>query len=133
MYVSKSMTFSTPHKCHSRNGLFLQDWNLMKRTTTYPGFEPGTFGLISSQHTSLFVLLPSLPIFLEICSKISILVENLYFHDCQGPQMILFDILLWETVKALATFVTLSLWAVRLWWLCSVINNEHDEQSTNIC
>jgi hypothetical protein len=38
----------------SRHGFFLQDWivnlmlNLVKRTMTYPGFEPGTFGLAVS-------------------------------------------------------------------------------------
>jgi hypothetical protein len=48
MYASKSMTFPSPHIGHSRHGFFLQDWivnpmlNLLKRTMTYPGFEPGT-------------------------------------------------------------------------------------------
>jgi hypothetical protein len=57
MYVSKSMTFSTPHIGHEvrmRHGFFFfsQDWivnsmlNLLKRTMIYPGFEPGTFGLV---------------------------------------------------------------------------------------
>jgi hypothetical protein len=41
--------FPTPHIGHSRHGFFLQDWivnpmlNLLKRTMTYPTFEPGTF------------------------------------------------------------------------------------------
>jgi hypothetical protein len=55
MYVvSKLMTFPTPHIGHSRHGLFLQDWlvnpmlNLLKRTMTYPGFEPRTFGVAVS-------------------------------------------------------------------------------------
>jgi hypothetical protein len=48
------MTFSTPHIGHSRHGLFFTRWianqmlNLLKRTMTYPGFEPGTFGLAVS-------------------------------------------------------------------------------------
>jgi hypothetical protein len=48
------MTFSTPHIGHSRHGLFFTRWivnpmpNLLKRTLTYPGFEPGTFGLAVS-------------------------------------------------------------------------------------
>jgi hypothetical protein len=43
MYVSKSMTFSTPHIGHSRHGLFFTRWivntmlNLLKRTMTYFG------------------------------------------------------------------------------------------------
>jgi hypothetical protein len=51
---SKSMTFPTPHIGHSRHGLFFTRWivnpvlNLLKRTMTYPGFEPGTFGLAVS-------------------------------------------------------------------------------------
>jgi hypothetical protein len=51
VYVSKSMTFSTPHIGHSKHGLFFTRWivnpmlNLRKRTMTYPGFKPGTFGL----------------------------------------------------------------------------------------
>jgi hypothetical protein len=45
------MTFPTPHIGHSRHGLFFTRWivnhmlNHLKRTMTYPGFEPGTFGL----------------------------------------------------------------------------------------
>jgi hypothetical protein len=37
---------------------FLQDWivnptlNLLKRTMTYPGFEPGTFGVAVSNPTT---------------------------------------------------------------------------------
>jgi hypothetical protein len=48
------MTFPTPHIGHSRHGLFFTRWivnhmlNLLKRTMTYPGFEPGTFGLAVS-------------------------------------------------------------------------------------
>jgi hypothetical protein len=51
LYVSKSMTFPPPHIGHSRHGLFFTRWivnpilNLLKRTMTYPGFEPGTSGL----------------------------------------------------------------------------------------
>jgi hypothetical protein len=39
---------------HSRHGLFFTRWivnpmlNLLKRTMTYQGFEPGTFGLAVS-------------------------------------------------------------------------------------
>jgi hypothetical protein len=47
------MTVPTPHIGHSREVMvyFLQDWivnpmlNLLKRTMTYPGFEPGNFGV----------------------------------------------------------------------------------------
>jgi hypothetical protein len=52
---SKSMTFPTLHTGHSRHGLFFfTRWivnpmlNLLKRTMTYSGFEPGTFGLAVS-------------------------------------------------------------------------------------
>jgi hypothetical protein len=44
----------TPHICHSRHGLFFTRWivnpmrNLLKRTMTYPGYEPETFGLAVS-------------------------------------------------------------------------------------
>jgi hypothetical protein len=53
-HVCKSINFPTPHIGHSRYGLILQDWiinpmlNLLKRTMTYAGFEPGTFGLAVS-------------------------------------------------------------------------------------
>jgi hypothetical protein len=55
------MTFPTPHIGHSSHGLFFTRWivnpmlNLLKRTMTYPGFEPGTFGLavsIANHYTS---------------------------------------------------------------------------------
>jgi hypothetical protein len=48
------MTFPTLHIGHSRHGLFFTRWivnhmlNLLKRTMTYPGFEPGTLGLAVS-------------------------------------------------------------------------------------
>jgi hypothetical protein len=48
------MTFPTPHIGHSRHGLFFTRWivnpmlTLLKRTMTYPEFEPGTFGLAVS-------------------------------------------------------------------------------------
>jgi hypothetical protein len=47
-------TFVTPHIGHSRHGLFFTRWivnptlNLLKRTMTYPVFEPWTFGLAVS-------------------------------------------------------------------------------------
>jgi hypothetical protein len=57
MYVSKSMTFPTPHIGHSRYGLFFtrpdcefKMLNLLKRTMTYPGLEPGTFEVAVSIH-----------------------------------------------------------------------------------
>jgi hypothetical protein len=43
MYVSKSMTFPTPEYWIVSPML-----NLLKRTTTYPGFKPGTFGVAVS-------------------------------------------------------------------------------------
>jgi hypothetical protein len=49
------MTISTPHIGHSRHGLFFTRWivnsmlNLLKKTKTYPGFKPGTFGLALSK------------------------------------------------------------------------------------
>jgi hypothetical protein len=57
------MTFLTPHISHSRHGLFFTRWivnpmlNLLKRTMTYPGFEPGTFGLAVSiaHHYTIWV------------------------------------------------------------------------------
>jgi hypothetical protein len=54
MYVSKSMTFPTPHTGRLRHGLSFKDWivnpmlNLLKSTMTYPGFKPGTFGIAVS-------------------------------------------------------------------------------------
>jgi hypothetical protein len=53
--LSKSKTFPTPHMVIRDMVYFLQDelivnqmLNLLKRTMTYPGFEPGTFGLAVS-------------------------------------------------------------------------------------
>jgi hypothetical protein len=51
---SKPKTFPTPHIGHSRHGLFFTKrivnpmLNLLKRTMTYPGFDPGTFGVAVS-------------------------------------------------------------------------------------
>jgi hypothetical protein len=52
------MTFPTPHVGHLRHMVyFLQDWivnpmlNLLKRTMTYPGFKPGTFGVAVNHYT----------------------------------------------------------------------------------
>jgi hypothetical protein len=55
----------TPHIGHSRHGLFFTRWivnpmlNLLKRTMTYPGFEPGAFRLAVSiaNHYTIWVVL----------------------------------------------------------------------------
>jgi hypothetical protein len=50
MYVSKSMTFPTPHVGHSRHGLFFTRLDCQsnakpfEKDMTYPGFKPVTFG-----------------------------------------------------------------------------------------
>jgi hypothetical protein len=53
MYVSKSMTFSTPHIGHSRYGLFFTRLDCQSNAKPSekdqdPGFEPGTFGVAVS-------------------------------------------------------------------------------------
>jgi hypothetical protein len=62
MYVSKSMTFPTPHIGHSRHGLFFTRLDCQynaKLSEKDPGFEPGTFGVavsIPNHHTIEVVL-----------------------------------------------------------------------------